>query len=309
MMTRREAAIAIGSNSVRMLCADLNGALTAPIRGREETGLFLSMGEGGCFSDKAMEGLVAAIQRLYAAAEEAGASRVSLIATSAVRDAKNAKTLGRMILSRLPGLSLNVIPGEEEARLAFIGALLPHPVGPMGVLDIGGGSTELAIGEAGQGPDVSISLQLGASRLLKQQAINSLSDIAPAQRIVRDIIHAHLKEGMADGLPFALLGGTGTAALAVLRGIPCGDPLPEDGMIHIAEAEDLLRRLAALDLKARAALIGMPPTRLHILPTGLLILLEAMRYLRLSQIQVSQRNNLDGFLYERYLEVGRDQVD
>lgn len=309
MTPAREAAIAIGSNSVRMLCANLDSGLTAPVRGREETGLFLSMGEDRLFQDAAMAGLVEAIERLYSQARRAGADRISLIATSAVRDAGNAEALGRMIAAALPGLHMQVIPGGEEARLAFTGALLPPRPGPMGVVDIGGGSTEVALGLAGQGPGVTLSLQLGAARLLKLQAINSREDIAPARAAAAQVIQSRCPEGMGEGRPFALLGGTGTAALAVLRGIPFGQPLPEDGAVSLEEAEGLLGRLAGLDPAGRAALTGMPPTRLHILPTGLLILCELMRWLHIARIHVSQRNNLDGYLYQRYLEVRRAPVD
>lgn len=304
-----QAAIGIGSNSVRLLCARRDASLSQPWRAREETALFLALGQDGCVSQAGMTALVAAVGRMALLARQQGAEQLSLLATSAVRDAANGQRLGEMLAAALPGVPLQVLSGQEEACLAFMGALLPPPPGPLGVIDIGGGSTELALGMAGQRPQRSHSLQLGAARLLTWQAINSQEDVEKAGALARRIIARDLAGVQADGRPFALVGGTGTALLGLIQGIPFGQPLPEDSPINREAVLDWLRRLAGMDEAGRAALTGMPPGRIHILPTGAVILHQLMLWLGLEQVVVSQRNNLDGYLYQAYLEGKHGTVD
>ena len=111
----KRAAIAIGSNSTRMLCADQeNGRLTQIVRGREETRLFLGLDEEGNIRPERLEETARAVERLWQAAVRQGAQEVDLLATSASRDAKNGDAL-RARIRQLCGLDMRVISGEEEA--------------------------------------------------------------------------------------------------------------------------------------------------------------------------------------------------
>lgn len=302
-MPARRAALAIGSNSVRMLCVNQDAQLSQPLRGRAETALFLSLSAEGAFSLEAMAALVDAVGRLREQALQSGASEIALLATSAVRDAVNGDALGELLLRSFPDMPMHVLSGAEEARLAFVGAGLPEPQGLRGVIDIGGGSTELAWGDEVGQLRKSLSLQLGASRLLRQQRIDSSADITPARALAERVI----LDGLPRPLPpcgcYTLIGGTGTAAMHIVLTLPMAEHLPDDAILTRRDAEGWLSRLAAMSADQRAALPGMPPTRLHILPTGLAILCALMRLLDIDQVQVSERNNLDGYLYERWLET------
>ena len=115
----KRAAIAIGSNSTRMLAAEKrNGKLEDILRGREETRLFLGLDEEGRIRPERIEDTAQAVCRLALLAKAAGAQSIALFATSATRDAKNGEALGGRI-RELCGLSMRVISGEEEADLAF----------------------------------------------------------------------------------------------------------------------------------------------------------------------------------------------
>ena len=141
------AAIAIGSNSTRLLVAEKEGnELKHAFRGREETRLFLGLDEENNIAPERLEQTALAVARLAKAAWLRGAQEITLFATSATRDAKNGAALGERIRA-LCGLSLQVISGEEEARLAFCAVAGQER---RLVMDIGGGSTEFTYGENGQ---------------------------------------------------------------------------------------------------------------------------------------------------------------
>lgn len=294
MRVRREGAIAIGSNSIRALVANLDGELSDPLRLREETGLYLAL-EGGRLKADALQRLAGAVERLAMKARDAGAERLQLFATCALREADNAEELESLLQRQLPGLRLHIITGEEEARLSFLGAGLPRFQGPRGLIDLGGGSTELALGDE-HGPSLLLSLPLGAARLLAHQPIDSPADLMPARRIVQAVLRQHLPR--LDALParFFLAGGTGTTLLHIARGIPQGQALPEQADVSRSTVEQWLQQLAGMSLAERLALTGMPAGRERILPTGLCILHELMIGLHLEQITVTGRGNLDGFL-------------
>ena len=168
----KRAAIAIGSNSTRMLAAETTGgALRNPIRGREETRLFLGLDEAGNISPEKLEDTAQAVKRLYLNALAYGAETVDLFATSATRDAGNSADFASRI-RKLTGLELRIISGEEEARLAF--AAVSEGKRRL-VMDIGGGSTEWTVGENNR-VEWAVSMQLGASRLLKMCPIQSVWD-------------------------------------------------------------------------------------------------------------------------------------
>jgi len=308
-MPRRVGLIAIGSNSARMLTADLVAGLSDPVRGREETALFLSMDDKLCFSQEAMKRVATAVSKLWHQANAAGAQEVRMIATSAMRDAANRHELDFYIAALCPILLNRIISGQEEALLSFLGACcIPPQAGLQGMIDIGGGSTEVALGTADEGLRSASSLQLGASRLLKTQRVDSLADIAPARAIADQII--------TDGLPalpehtqrWTLVGGTGTALLGLITRLPHTQPLPEGHIITRDQVHDWLEKLAQLSPEQRAQLPGMPPTRVHIMPTGLVILEALLEQLAIKEITVSLRNNLDGYLY-RLFSMPQEDAD
>ena len=284
---KRIAVIVIGSNSTRLLAADANEALSNDLRGREETRLFLGMTDDGFLSTEAMQYTAKSVAELKRQAEETGAKLLGVYATSASRDAKNSKELSAMIESAA-GYPLTILSGEEEASYSFFGAAGEEKCG---VIDIGGGSTEIVLG-CSMDIAAAHSLQLGASRLFKMQAINKIDDIPKALDIAKKVIRT-LPQPLiehSDTNTFYLIGGTGTSIARVL-GIR-----PEGCVLTRETIENMLVKIAETPREERALIPGFPPSRIDILPTGMAILLAIFDALHLNQAQVTERVNADGLL-------------
>ena len=298
MSIKRMGVIAIGSNSVRMLTANLDAALSQPVRGREETALFLSMDDKQRFSEAGMDRTARAVSKLHYEARQAGAQEIRLVATSAMRDAQNRTELDFYIAALAPILINRIISGEEEAQLSFLGACcVPPQQGAQGMIDIGGGSTEVAVGDCHQGLRFARSMQLGASRLLQCQPVDGEEGLKAALAIARDTVAQGLSQGVPAPQGWALVGGTGNTLVNMVARRPYDKPVTEDYPLTLDEVREWLDRLAGMTAEERARLAGMPPTRVHIMPTGLVILRTVMEQLGIDRLRVTQRTNLDGYLY------------
>ena len=290
----KRAAIAIGSNSTRMLAAEVrNGALLNPIRGREETRLFLGLDEAGNISPDKLEATAQAVDRLYQAALAYGAESVDLFATSATRDAGNSADFAKRI-RELTGLALQIISGEEEARLAFMAVSEGKR---RLVMDIGGGSTEWTIGEYNR-VEWAVSMQLGASRLLKMQPITCPQDAEKALALCREIMTPYAKR--LSALPAAPvmvgLGGSCTTAAAITMGREAHGEAVEGKTVTRQQALEQLKMLSAMTIAERMRVPGLPPARAMHYPHGLCILITAMDLCGFDEITISGKINLDGYL-------------
>lgn len=293
-MMKRQGAIAIGSNSTRSLVADIReGTLYNIYRGREETRLFLGLDEKGMIAPEKMEDTAQAVARLAREAIAQGAEELALFATSATRDAGNGKELADRIFA-LCGLSLQVISGEREAELAFLAAA---GMEKRLIMDIGGGSTEFTLGEGGKILS-SFSAQLGASRLLKEYTIENYQDALRAREAAKAILEKEL-EKMRPFFPapdIVGLGGTCTTAAAIQMGREAHGEAVEGQIVSLQEAERQLHLLSSLPLEERKKIPGLPPARAQHMPHGLCILTAAMALCGKSEITISGRTNLDGYL-------------
>ena len=279
-----------------MLTANLDSGLSRPVRGRLETRLFLSLREGKHFSKETVEGLALAVGELKKQAEDAGAEQISLNATSAVRDSCELAVLSQALLDRT-GLIMQVLSGAEEALYSFLGAV--HPYGALetlGVIDIGGGSTEIAIGNRSALLHAK-SLQMGAARLYAACPVDGAAGLARAEACAKKELD-EAPEGCArTPEQWLLVGGTGAALIGLLKGQLMSEYQKEDVPFTREQAGEVLNRLIALRPEERAELPGMTRGRQHILPTGLVILRALMDKLKIDSMAVTARNNCDGFLY------------
>lgn len=290
----RRGAIAIGSNSTRLLVAEKrDGGLTNIFRGREETRLFLGLDAAGMIAPQRLEETAQAVGRLFLAAKMQGAREIALFATSAARDAKNGGLLARRI-EEICGLKLHIISGEEEARLAFRAAAgLESRL----VMDIGGGSTEFTLGREGE-ILFARSAQMGASRLLKMCPIASREDAARALQMAEDALRpfAQALKAYPRARKMTGLGGSCTTAAAIQMGREAHGEAVEGKIVSLHEAEAQLSLLSSMTLEERMQVPGLPPARAQHMPHGLCILLAALRLTGYTEITVSGRTNLDGYL-------------
>lgn len=290
------AVIGIGSNSTRLLIAHLTEGRVIPVqRMREGTRLFSGLSDGA-LSTESMLRTADAAARFARIARDEGCGQIHLIATSAARDAKNGEAFCDLVMS-LTGLPLHIIPGREEARLSFLGAA---GNGYCGMVDIGGGSTELAVSGGGR-PLQAASAQLGAVRLLGEmpdlsgERFDAALGLAVAR--VREIWEP-MAVREAPGAWYGV-GGTLTCLASLDMRLPRFDREAIHG--HALKKSAVLRwakELCGMTLEERAALPGMLPQRVDIIAHGAVILLGVMEALALSRVIVSNRTNLDGYLQE-----------
>ncbi|MBQ9324342.1 MAG: hypothetical protein IJ246_01080 [Clostridia bacterium] len=291
----KTAVIGIGSNSVRMLVAQIEGDTGIRLRrDREGTRLFSGLDASRMLSESAMEITLQAVHRMASSAWEEGAQYVHLFATSATRDARNADVFAQMLKERT-GLSLIVCSGEEEASLSFMGAT---GKGYCGVIDIGGGSTEIISGE-GEELRFSFSCQMGAVRLSRIVPIQSHEDlnvvIAKACEILEERFHPYAS--VALPLHWYGTGGTFTTLAAMVRGVPWTDRTNMHGTLLTQEnVAAYAHMLSDMSVEARKRLPGIQPHRADIIVHGICILLACMQRLSISEIRVSEYGNLDGYL-------------
>lgn len=284
------ALIAIGSNSIRMLYVDENKSKHAF---REENPLFLGLDANGSLSEDAIEKTLRAIFALKENIPKG--CPCSLIATSASRDANNAGEMAEKIQARC-GLSLRILSGEEEAHYSFLGACFPY-ASACGMIDIGGGSSELVAGDSGKAL-FKTSLQMGASRLHK---VCPIDDIASMEKAISLINEQLCKENIPSfSHPFVLLGGTGTILVRMLShmGKALERNVHGDHKASSDDVERILHLVSKTPVSQRKNIAGLYESRIRIFPCGLAILLCFMRELGLQHIWISERNNMDGIIFE-----------
>lgn len=294
------AVIGIGSNSVRMLVAlAVDGTITRLRRDREGTRLFAGLDAQRNLSDVAMATTAAAVRRMAEAARAEGAEELRLFATSATRDAANRADFAAL-LARETGLTLELCSGEEEAMLSFLGAA---GEGYCGVVDIGGGSTEIVLGE-GKRIRCAFSCQMGAVRLARRIPIASHADVDAVVTVAADILEHRLHEHPTLALPDQWMGtgGTFTTLAAMVRGVHWTDRTYMHGTrLTREDVERYARLLSDMTVEQRLAIPGLQPGRADIVVHGICILLAVMRRFDVQTVTVSEYGNLDGYVKAHFL--------
>ena len=298
----RAAVIGIGSNSVRSLLADVSGSGFVRLwRDREGTRLFAGLDEAGNLNQDSMDKTISAVRRMVSEARQQKAEKLAIFATSAARDAANGQFFMDEV-ERVAGVPLRIITGEEEAQLSFLGASETVEAERCGMIDIGGGSTEIAIGTA-KGIESAFSCQMGAVRLYRRLRIDRKEDMEPVEKAAGEILDEHLREYPDLMLPETWVGtgGTFTTLAAMALGQPRTDRTHVQGItITINEIRDIGETLAGMKVEERKLLPGMQPSRADIVVHGICILLGVMERLGMKQIVVSEWGNLDGYLHKYF---------
>ncbi|MEW5761856.1 MAG: Ppx/GppA phosphatase family protein [Bacillota bacterium] len=289
-MTARTAVIDIGTNSTRLLVADVDAAGRLAV---VKTALATTrLGEGmagGALTPAGMRRTVEAIGTFRAAAEALEAGKVVAVATSAVREAANRAVFLRLARESC-GLEVRVLSGEEEAILSRQGALAGLPVDPERalVIDIGGGSTEFCWQEEGRLGWAS--LPLGAVRLTEVE----IDDAALAEAL--EPVLGELRRRPRDPVG---VGGTITTLAAMAQRLEVYDPARVHGyVLALDEVDRLLALLLASTLEERRRLPGLQPERADIIPAGARILRAVLHGLGAQSIRVSEYDLLHGIALE-----------
>lgn len=299
--TPRVAVVDIGSNSVRLLlCTGWGPGGPAGERLSTVTGLRRGAGADGAIATDALARLDACLSAYAGRARAFDPERVAAVGTSAVRDAPNRESVAEVVRARL-GVELEVLSGDEEARLAFAGARLGAPGdGPIMVVDIGGGSTELVRGDA-DGPTGAVSLQLGGTRQTERH-LRSDPPLLAGLRALRAEAGALVADGLAAiGGPAPAIGVAGTITTLAAIDIGHYDPhLVHGHLLTRASVERMTAELCAMPVARRAEVPGLDPARAPTIAGASLIVCAVMETARLNEMTVSERDLLDG-LATRYL--------
>jgi exopolyphosphatase / guanosine-5'-triphosphate,3'-diphosphate pyrophosphatase len=281
----RVAAVDLGTNSTRLLVADVEGHVLTEVRRRT---VITRLGEG---VDDGRRLLPVPIARVRGAlddfgreAEALGVERMLAIATSAVRDAENGGKFLREI-GRSYGFATRLLSGDEEAELTLRGVRTGGdlPAGTL-VIDVGGGSTELI------GDDLRVSLDVGSVRLTERFLHSdppTADELEQAAAAVRDLL--------PDASFAHAVGVAGTVTTIAALELGGYDPEQVHGYrIPRARVEAQLERLAALPLAERRELPGLEPDRAPVIVGGVVVVREALRRFDLAELEVSERDLLTG---------------
>jgi len=301
----RIGAIDIGTNSVRLLVADVDGSgRDAKLLPLERRMRITRLGQGvdrtRALAPDAIARTVEVLREYRAALDDLAVTQLRATATSAARDASNRDDFFAAALDVL-GVTPELISGDEEAQLSFLGATadLDAPA-PYLVVDIGGGSTELVLGT--DAPTGLVSLDVGCVRVTEQFLESdppAPEELSNAVTTVRDLIAdvPRVVPGAADAATLVGLAGTVTSVAAIELGIPAYDP---ERIHHFrltrAAAEDVFRTLATEPAAERAHNPGLEPGRVDVIVGGAIVLVSVMRVLGFDEMLVSEADILDGLV-------------
>jgi exopolyphosphatase / guanosine-5'-triphosphate,3'-diphosphate pyrophosphatase len=289
----RIAVVDIGSNSTRLLVADVRcGVATQLDRRTNVTRLADGVDTSGRLSDEAIGRVERTLADYRKAIEELSVEVTIGVLTSAVRDAANGEEFVTRV-REVYGIDARVIPGEEEARLTFLGATDGRgDVEHVAVVDIGGGSTEIVTGSG-----FRTSLQMGVVRFTERHLHHDPPEPAELQRLtagVREVLSAVLPVNPRIQSLIAVA-GTATTAAAIAHEVEPYDPEQIHGAhVTAGSLEEMLARLALLPIAERRGVPGLHPDRAPTIVAGITILLEVTRAFGLDEIEISEHDILLG---------------
>lgn len=273
--------IDVGSNSVRLMLLDKD----YKNKRVETTGLARGSSDG-YLKDDAMDRTLSAILRFCKVSKENNAERTYIFATEAVRSSKNGVDFANKI-AELTGITVQIIPSEKEAEMGFYGA---RQKGVSLVLDIGGASTEIVVGD-----DEKLlykkSLPIGVVRI--KDAVADGKDIT---EYIKSIIKGYGEVPTAD--EYYAIGGTAGTIVAITEKMEKYDPTVTHGYKLKKEVvESWKEKMKDMTVDEIKALKGIDVKRAEIIEGGVNLLLAVMNMLKIEEITVSENDNLEGFVY------------
>jgi exopolyphosphatase / guanosine-5'-triphosphate,3'-diphosphate pyrophosphatase len=290
----RVGVVDIGSNSTRLLIADVeDGRVTAELERRSEvTRLGQGVDETGRLADEAMDRVRATLAQYRTALDELDADRAVAVLTSATRDADNGPAFVQEVRDDY-GLDAKVLPGDEEARLSFLGATSERDADdttPTVMIDIGGGSTEFVVG---QGHEMSfhVSTQAGVVRHSERHLHHD-----PPARAELEALAGDVREIYAAAIPADIRARRGIAVAGTATQLASVDGAqnPHGHVLTTTRIAELRDMLAALPLEERKEVAGLDPARAPTIVAGAVLLGEALRRFALDAVEVSEHDILRG---------------
>ncbi len=308
-MTRRIAAVDCGTNSIRLLVSEVvDGQLRDVHREMQIVRLGQGVDATGRLAPEAIERTRVALHAYVDRMIETGVDAVRMVATSATRDAANREDffgMARAELSRaVPGAEAEVITGDEEARLSFSGAVgeFDATVGPFVVVDLGGGSTELVLGDS-SGVQAAFSADIGCVRITERCLRSdppTADEVAAGREFAAERLTAAFDRVPVDSAKtWVGVAGTMTTLSAVAQGLDVYDP----ARVHLsrltsADIHAVCDRLVTMNHEQRAAIGSIHPGRVDVIGGGALITTvlaeELAERAGIDTLVISEHDILDG---------------
>ena len=300
------AVIDIGTNSIHMVLAEILPDASFKIldRFKDMTRLGNGVFAARRLSDEAMIRALDVLKTLVTLARNKGFERIVAVATSAVREAQNGGDFVALIMEQT-GLRVRVISGTEEARLIFLGVKnsIALPDGPTLVVDIGGGSVELIVGNR-EGLIHGKSLKLGAIRLAEQFLLKT----PPSESMMRaleDIVLTQLRDALGSFKMKKFHSLVATSGMAgnvgeVVHLRQTGRPLPQHNLatVMLRDIRSLETELARSSVKARLAIPGLDPKRVDTLLPTTVVLRCLLELSGLHEITLCDKAIREGVIYD-----------
>ncbi|WP_184188664.1 Ppx/GppA phosphatase family protein [Micromonospora parathelypteridis] len=305
------AAIDCGTNSIRLLVADLpeeSAGSQAPLVDLTRRMEIVRLGQGvdrtGRLAPEAIERTRVALASYAADIEKLGAERVRMCATSASRDAANAADFTEMV-QRTLGVAPEVVTGDEEARLSFTGAVRGLPADakePFLVVDIGGGSTEFVVGDRAGGVRAAVSVDIGCVRMTErhlpgdpptpEQVAAAQADIAAAVDRALAVVPGR------EAATLVGLAGSVTTVVALAKGLREYDPERiHHARVSYEEVTEVTADLLRQTREQRLANPVMHPGRADVIGAGALVLRVIMERAGMPSVVASEHDILDGIAW------------
>lgn len=296
------AAIDCGTNSVRLLIADLDGGrLVERHREMRIVRLGQDVDRTGELSPQALARTGEALRAYAGTIAQHQVVATRMVATSATRDARNRDAFEQLVQSTV-GVMPEVITGEQEAALSFDGAVrgLDRAAGPFLVVDIGGGSTEFVLGTSAV--DAACSVDIGCVRLTERHLAGDPPTADEIRAAVADIDAALARVGdlvpVKQAKTVVGLAGSVTTIAALALNLPAYDStLIHHSRLGAADVRRVCDQLLAMTRVERAALPVMHPGRVDVIGAGALILATIVDRLGLAEVLVSETDILDGIAW------------
>lgn len=296
--------IDMGSNSIRLMVAEVQGGQLGNVeKYLEMTRLGAGVNETRQLSEQSMTDTIGAVSKFKKMAESANATLLGAFATSAVRDAQNGQVFAERVFEET-GVAVNIISGSEEAELGFKGVckgLKPELQSKRFVIiDIGGGSTELIVGE-GEQILYRRSFNVGVVRMTGKHITTdpiAMTEVAHLAQDVKTILEEGVAAVSALSPSVAIgIGGTATTfgTLDLQMGIYDRERI-HNSFVEMEDLNDLVDRLERLSVEEKRNLVGLMPKRADVIYAGGVILKHLLSALNLEGFYVSDYDNLEGIL-------------
>lgn len=292
------AVIDVGSNTIHLLVGEVENGAVLPVTGEKVSArLGAGVDETGSIEKARIPLAADAIKLFTRLAVLNGAPQPAVLATSAVRDAKNGRALVEKVLEKT-GLKMRLVSGDEEALLGFRGAVSALRPDfswdtPALVIDLGGGSAQLILGDAAEGPEKQVSLPLGSNRTTERFVRHDPPEAGELEKLRRAVSEMLPEWELPEDAPVVAIGGSARAMLRLAR-----------DELTVERLEKLAEEISAKPFAVLAREEGLAPERARVMPAAITTLAAILEHFGGSRLTVARGGIREGAILTMANEAG-----